>query len=322
VCALYVAAGAWLLWASPHPHIDVDVFQREGVAALVRGENPYRLTFPLIYPDEHAYGPGLVKDGRVLFGFPYPPLALLMALAGQLAAGDYRVAQLAALAGAGLLVAFMRPGRAALAAEALLLFTPRALFLLENGWTEPFAVLFFTGAVFLAVRGRPGAAVLLGLAWAAKQYVVLGAPLAFLLWRGREAWRRLAVAGAVAAAVTLPLALWDFGEFFRSVVRLQFHQPFRGDSLSYLAAVHRAFGVEPPVALAFAAFALACVFALGRGARSPRGFAAGTALAFLAFFAFNKQAFGNYYSFALGALAAALAAGAPIELSNKKECGD
>jgi len=138
---------------------------------------------------------------------------------------------------------------------------------------------------------------------------VLGAPLAFLLWPGREAWRRLAVAAAVAAAVTLPLALWDFGAFFRSVVWLQFQQPFRGDSLSYLAAVHRAFGVEPPVAVAFAAFSLACAFALGRGARSPRGFAAGTALAFLAFFAFNKQAFGNYYSFALGALASALAAG-------------
>jgi hypothetical protein len=48
--------------------------------------------------------------------------------------------------------------------------------------------------------------------------------------------------------------------------------------------------------------------ALWRAPRTPAGFAAAVAVTFTVFFAFSKQAFGNYYFFVIGALACALAA--------------
>ena len=41
--------------------------------------------------------------------------------------------------------------------------------------------------------------------------------------------------------------------------------------------------------------------------RTPAGFAGGVALVYFAFFAFNKQAFENYYFFVIGALCCAVA---------------
>jgi 4-amino-4-deoxy-L-arabinose transferase-like glycosyltransferase len=51
--------------------------------------------------------------------------------------------------------------------------------------------------------------------------------------------------------------------------------------------------------------------ALWRAPRSPHGFALGVALVLGLFFAFNKQAFANYYYFVIGALCVA-AATAPV----------
>jgi hypothetical protein len=114
--------------------------------------------------------------------------------------------------------------------------------------------------------------------------------------------------GAVGLAITLPLALWDVGAFLRSVVTLQLSQPFRADALSYLAYFAKSAVDHPPTVLAFAAAASAWGIALPKASRSPSGFAAALALVFLAFFAFNKQAFCNYYYFVIGAVACALGA--------------
>jgi hypothetical protein len=47
------------------------------------------------------------------------------------------------------------------------------------------------------------------------------------------------------------------------------------------------------------------LLALRRAPRSPAGFATAAAVTYLAFFAFNKQAFCNYYSFVVAALCCA-----------------
>src|SRR5205085_9340518 len=85
-------------------------------------------------------------------------LTLLLALPGHLV-GDFRYAQLAALAIAGGLLAYARPGERggfpgarAVAASALLLFTPRGFSVVEAGWTEPFAILMLAATVFCACR--------------------------------------------------------------------------------------------------------------------------------------------------------------------------
>jgi hypothetical protein len=93
------------------------------------------------------------------------------------------------------------------------------------------------------------------------------------------------------------------------VVAVQFHQPFREDALSVLvplarAGLPRALGSVLPLGLAVTAVALA----LRRCPRTPAGWALALAFVYLVFFAFNKQAFCNYYFFVIGALCCAIAA--------------
>lgn len=314
---LELALGAWVIRHSPHPTIDVVIFQRDGVAALLAGKNPYTLTFPNIYGDSSAfYGPGMSVDNRLQFGFPYPPLSLLLAVPGAILGGDFRYSQLIALAAGGALIALARGGRMGLAAAALYMFSPRGFFVLEQGWTEPYVVALLALVVFCACRFRAGLGVALGLLLASKQYMILALPLVALLRPpgpdGRPHWRWIAAVAipaiAVATLVTLPLALWDLPAFLHAVVALQFYQPFRADALSFLAAFAYVTGGHLPGACGFAAAALATLLALRRCRCTPAGFSAATAFVLFSFFAFNKQAFCNYYSFVVGALCVALGA--------------
>ena len=311
--AVHFALGVWLLHASPNPHIDVFVFQRDATQALLSGLNPYAMTFPDIYGGNSPfYGPGLSVGGRLQFGFPYPPLSLLLALPGQVLAGDPRYAQLVALTLTGGLLAYLQPGRLGAAVAALYLFTPRGLFVLEQGWTEPFVVLGLAAVVFCAARFPRALPYALGLFLASKQYLVLVLPLVLLLlsrpYRLREAWALLWRAAATGLAVSLPLVLWDVEAFWHSVAALQVHQPFRMDSLSYLAWWRSLGHPASGAGLAFALVLPGLGLALWRAPRSGTGFALGAALVLCLFFAFNKQAFANYYFFVLGALCVVAAA--------------
>jgi hypothetical protein len=307
--AAFLYAGSWIIRHSPDPYIDVVEFHRDSIAAFLAGENPYDITFPDIYPPNSPfYGPGLVVDGRVMFGFLYPPLSLLMAIPGQVLLNDFRYSQLAATAGAAVLMAGSRRGRLGFLAGVLYMFFPRSFLVMELGWTEPFVVLLFALVLFCACRWRRALPYALGLLLASKQPMVLVLPLIPLLFERGQRLRALVKAGVVAAVITLPFALWNFHAFWYDVVELQFHQPFRNDSLSYLAAWRWMTGGKPPALLGFLAAGAAIVVALRRCPRTPAGFAHAVALVFFAFYSFNKQAFCNYYTAVLGFLCVALAA--------------
>jgi small-conductance mechanosensitive channel len=129
----------------------------------------------------------------------------------------------------------------------------------------------------------------------------------------RETLRRWSLtvalpAVAVVAVLTLPFALWNLPAFVHDVVTLQVQQPFRADALTFLAAFAYLTGVRLPSILAFVAATLAMAVAWWRCPRTPSGFALAVAFVFFAFFAFNKQAFCNYYFFVIGALCASVAA--------------
>jgi uncharacterized membrane protein len=122
----------------------------------------------------------------------------------------------------------------------------------------------------------------------------------------RELLRFVGKAAAAGAAVTLPFLLWSPGAFFHSVVTLQTLQPFRRDALSVLAWLYGDAGQLPSAGLQF----LPLVVGLAIGAaviwKAPRDvgtFCAAFAAISLAFFAFAKQAFCNYYYLPLAALA-------------------
>lgn len=310
---LFALAGWWMIRASFPPQIDVFVFQQNSSRALVEGRNPYALTFPNIYGNTQFYGPGIADQRTVFIGFPYFPLSLLLALPGWLIAGDFRVAQLAACAIAAAAFSGLAPGRLPLLAAALLLFTPRMFFVLEQGWTEPFGVALLALVTLAASRRSRWLPVTLGLLLAWKQYTVLFLPLAALLvprpFRWRAYARLVAPALAIAAAITLPFFLWNPGAFWKSVVLAQFAQPFRNEALSLPAwwvveKHHPEFNVLPWM-LGGTLTALLAV--LGRGRRGPAAFVTGAALVYAVFIALSKQSFCNYWWFVLGAICCGIA---------------
>ncbi len=298
--------GAWVMRHSPDPAIDVHMFHRYAIDALRSGVNPYAITFPDIYKNADFYGPGLSVDGRLQFGFPYFPLSLLVAVPGQVFGKDPRFAQLVAMELAAVLMAFARPRGFGLLAATLLLSTPRIFFVLEQSWTEPFVVFGLAAVAFGACRMPRAVPWLFGAFVALKQYLVFALPAAALLVGTPINWRRVSAlltkAAVVGAVITLPFFFWNPTAFWKSVVTLQFHQPFRPDALSALAWWTSQGHQPPSSAIPFAVAALTSGLAIWRLPRTAAGFSAAIAATFFAFFGFNKQAFCNYYFFVVGAL--------------------
>ena len=304
--------GSWMIAASPDPWIDVFVFQRDSIAAVRDGINPYTISFPNIYGEVAPfYSPDVADPERLHFGYIYPPLGLLLTLPAQVLCGDFRFAQLLAMIGAAAFMAYARPGRIGALVAFLFLLTPRSLYILEMSWTEPFIIFFLAGIVFCACRFPRGIPYFLGLLLATKQYTVFALPAVLLLLDPltiREAWRVTWRAGLVALVAMLPFTITALPGFWESVVALQFHQPFRADSLSFPAHIALDGGPILAVWIAFAVMIPAALLGLWRAGRTPSGFAGTVALTLFLFVAFNKQAFCNYYYFALGAMCCAIAA--------------
>lgn len=318
-CGVFLLLGVWLFHASPSPDIDVFVFQTQSAQALVHAQNPYALRFADIYfgrPQYDAlalYGEGLSINGVLQFGFPYFPLSLLLTTPAQVFFGDYRYTQLLAVAFTAGVAMWLRPGRNAVLAGALLLFSPRVFFVLEQGWTEPLVVALLA-AVALTNEKEPSLTPwVFGLLLAVKQYTVFMLPLAWLLLADDQRNVRgvllfLAKAAIPAVLVTLPFVLWNPGEFWFSVVKLQTLQPFRADSLSVMAKIFKLTGTTPASWWAFVVATVVLSLSLWRIPKGTAGFLVAVTLTYLAFFATSKQAFANYYFFVIGSAALAVAA--------------
>lgn len=304
---------AWMIGATALPDIDVWVFQQQGSDAVLRGENPFAMTFDFtVSTDSPYYVPEVVDGDRLNFGFIYPPVSLLMAVPGYLIGGDYRYGAAAALAMAAVVIALIRPGKLAIAGALLLLLNPLAQQVLYWGWTDPFSILLLALTIFVVVRQSPSSPVWLGLLLASKQYMApMLLPAAALLsgLRARIGMRQLLLVPiAVAVLTALPFLIWDFGAFVYSTVSVHLLQPFRPDSLSIPAVIYRAGGPELPSVLSFAVAGLAMTFVIWKAPRTPAGFCIGMAVVLLAFFLFSKQAFMHYYYLVLAILACSVAA--------------
>lgn len=299
---IFAALGAWKIKTAPYPRMDVCVFHKESAHALARGENPYAITFPDVYgADNYVYLPGAVKDGRVQTGYAYPPIPLVLTAGAELALGDFRFAQLAAMLTACIFLAALRPDRIGVLMAAAFLFTPRAFYVLEMGWTEPISVALLTAVALAMARGKQHEAIPMGLLIASKQYL----PITLIFWRGahtdpRKNIRVWLLVTLAALAVTLPFFLWNPQAFWNSVFAAQLRQPFRPDALSFLAGLH-AFTPDWTRAswIGFAALTIAAFFSIRRKLQ----FFAAIAFCLFVFFAFGRQAFANYYYLILGAIA-------------------
>ena len=223
---VFVYLGRWILVASPDPAIDTYVFQRDAGNALLEGKSPYSLRYPDIYGSSPFYGEGLSVGGVLQFGYPYPPLSLLLTLPAQMLMGDYRYAQLIAIALSAACIVYAKPGRVAMLAALVLLFTPRVFFVLEQGWTDPLVVLGFAASAYCALRWKEGLPWVLGLALAVKQYTIFMVPAArFGFIYSPASIRRIAAAlGPGRAAELLYLGGGGIGQrrpFYTNIVRLR-----------------------------------------------------------------------------------------------------
>jgi hypothetical protein len=314
----FAGLGVWMIAASPHPLVDVMTVYESAAKALAAGKNPYTMTIPNIYGSPDFYPEGLVIKDRVLLGFPYPPLSLMLGLPGQWL-GDVRYANLAALIGAAALIGYARDSIIAPLAATLMLTTPRMLFVLEQAWTEPITLLMFGATIYAASNARRLLPVMLGLLIASKQYMIVALPLAWLLTtpsaplraRVRE-WLWLGgIAIAVAAIVTVPFMLWSIRGFTHSVILLQFIERIRLDSLSvltWLAYHHVALTPKRVIAASAVGLLSGLLLTMWRASRTTAGFAAAIALSLLCVFVSSKKAFCNYYFFALGVMCCSVAA--------------
>jgi hypothetical protein len=319
---LFIMGGAFFFageiafnYHAKFPGIDVFNFQQTGSWALSHRLNPYTFRYPNIYgPGTVFYGAGVVDaQGMLTVGFPYPPLSLLMVMPAYLIGGDARYALAIAMGLSAVLMGAARPGRIGALAAAVFLLTPRAIYVLDLAWTEPLLVLTFSLTMFCACRWPKALPWCFGLYLSTKQYAVLAIPLLPLLLDGPnwgKSFRDVMVkALLVVAATNLPFFIWNAHAFFRSLVEFQLLQPFRLDALSYLVFVyHRTDGLKLPMWISLLPLSVAIGLALRRSARSPAGFAAGVTLVHLAFFAFNKQAFCNYYYFVIATACWSIAA--------------
>jgi hypothetical protein len=248
-----------------------------------------------------------------------------MVLPSFMLTGDIRYAQLAAMALSAVLMMLARPGRIAALAAMFLLLTPRALFVLWNGWTEPLMVLNFSLVMFCACRWRTGLPWALGLFLVTKQTAVWAVPLVFLLVEGPKRGKQLfwiaVKAGVVVAVINAPFVIWNFHEFVRAVVLLRVVPPFRTDALTYLVWIYSLTGRIPPTWIGAVVGAAVIALVLWKAPRTPAGFAAGVTLVTTLFFAFSKQAFANYYYFTIGTSCWAIAAAQLPEPAGTSEDG-
>ncbi len=308
-----IAIGSWVMRA-PTPRVDVFMLEKISARTLFHGGNPYDahvVRFPDLYHGKN-YGPSLTNGSVLSFGFPYPPLSLAAVAVSQHWWHDPRRVEFACIA---LTIAAMfaigsrrRSALLAAAGAAVFVTTPRGWYIVRSGYIEPLVLLLLAITVLCACRWRRALPYAIGVLVVTKQYAPLLLPLTMLVIPWREMFRRsfLVPFAATAAVCTVP-ALFATG-FWRSVVVVQFLQPFRRDSLSFAAWWANHGHPEPSTALLFAPVLAAIVLCCRYAPHTASGFAGSCALVLLAFFAFAKQAFPNYYFLVIGTLCVAVAA--------------
>jgi len=293
-----------LLRSSP-AHIDVEVYLHDGVIRLLHGQNPYTMTIPNIYKPpftEMFYGHEVVQ-GRLPYGFPYLPVALLLAIPGHLL-GDVRYSQLIAMLVTVLVLRRLASDRVGRAAAVLAVAAPTAIPMLNGAWTEPSLVALLAFLILGLERHRDALVALsLGLFFASKQYVVLAIPIIWLFRRSVS--RRVVLVGfGIAAAIIMPFFLIDPAAFLRTILAIQVKTPFRADSISLLVWSVNEFGWPPPWAFGVLPLLVGGLTAIAlaiRAPRTPAAFAAGFGLTLLVTVLLSRASFMNYYFLVSGA---------------------
>jgi hypothetical protein len=298
LAGLYLVLAA--LWTRSYvPYFDVFTVLTEGAQGLLSGHNPYAMTFSNLYTPEDVarfYGPNFLVDGRIPYGYPYPPITLFLSMPGHLL-GDVRLAGVVWTALAFLALSWFGKRPSKLVIAALLVAGPGAIFIIQ-GWTEMLIVPLIVFFVLAVERGKlMAAAVILGALFVSKQYFLVAAPALWLL-RPYATKQRVIAFVSTALVFVLPWAVADPGAMYRALVGFQAAPPLRVDSLSITVWLAQVAAVPDGALLRLlpllGGFAVALTMALLVPAGLAR-FLVSVSLALFATVILSKQGFFNYY---------------------------
>lgn len=237
-----------LRFASSDPiAVDVYLLHEAAADALAAGENPYT-TGNVRVLESHTLG-----GNEWIEEYTYPPLTLIGYAGASLVFGDSRYAGVIAIVATMAVVSLSWVRRHRFEGSVLsavvigaLLVLPMTYMVLLPAWTEPLALLFLALAALLW-RPRPAAAaIMLGLAFASKQYFLVAVPLLFFL-PDPYRWKRISIVGATVFLTFIPFLVLDAEGLYRGVVEHHLTRPPRPDSAT-LAGL----GIHVPTGFAIA----------------------------------------------------------------------
>lgn len=306
------SARAIVLWASPHPQIDVFSILTESAKYLLEGKSPYGQTYTNIYAGQGR------EFGANLPSIPYLPALFLWTVPASLF-GDVRLAFLVADLGIAALLFWLGRGAGknspfAFLPAMLWLANPVGLFVLEQAWIDTLLLICSLAAIWAATKRRWWVCGLaMGMLLATKQYAIVFA-LPALVYLERTEGRRLAgrvfaIALGTFLILVAPFLIVDARTFLHSTLGAVGALEPRYDALTLTAWLHRATNTELPNFVPYAVLIAMMGGSLKRLARDPSwsSVCAQTALILTAVFLVSKQAFCNYYTLAWGYAVAALA---------------
>lgn len=288
----------WIPIVFPHPGIDVFTIQQHSASILLRGSNPYTQTLPSPAAAkanntvEHVQKPQLA----------YPPTSLLGSTVGYLLFRDVRVFY--ALCDAFFAWTLWKLSRRAGILSELLpliwLLHPKGWITIAFGWTEPFLLVGFAcTALAYRSRNRWLTAIAHGLTISLKQYLIIVAPL---LWLLERRYKFLLLAFVAMMATALPFLLWDAHSLWSGMHAVL--KQWRIDSLSVGSWLLAAFAIRMPTwyTVLVGAMATATTAMALRRTEQLHAYIASACLGLFALFILGKQGFTNYYMLVSGLL--------------------
>jgi hypothetical protein len=296
-----VALRIGMLRATPLPDIDVYELAQQSSGYLLHGFNPY--SSPL-------WASGRTGNVYAFEGYAYLPGNLLLQSVMFALTSEARYANLLAdVAFAGSI--WLTTRQIAVAHRQLLvllfLFQPRALFMLENAWTDSLTLGLLGVCVWLWRSKRASAAAAVcGFLLTMKQYLVFVAPQYLILDRRVKSVLILLGAGL---ATVLPFILWDPASFWKNGVMLVVSLPFHNSTLTLASFLNRLSGWTPGPALSIVSGLVSMAgfpLLLRRVPQLPRFLLCSTGTLFTTFL-FGTKAFVNYYYLVSGLMVLALA---------------
>lgn len=304
----------WIPSVAP-PWTDTIFLHESAAEVMLDGRNPYTDAYSV------STNP-FAAEGAEYVGYAYPPLTMIAYAGSDILFGDSRWAGVIAMVAVVALITrpwevmTRRQGAALVALGLAIVVQPWLGTVIHFGWTDPVTLPLLLAGALLWRKNPVLAAVLLGLAFGTKQYLVLALPV-MLAFADDFRWKRTLIAGGVAALTLLPAVLIDPVAFWDATIANSLAAPVRFDS-SGLAGI----GLNLPFWLV-AALAVGVAVWMGRSGGGSSRFVLALAATLSAAFLTGFQAFLNYWLFvaalALFAVVTTIRASGDVESASSLE---